>query len=155
MYQLVPILMLAAVGVVFFLLRGKMGGMAKQMAAAQAASVDAVRAQFSASRQAGESEIVCVHAQTRTMLKATLFVVGVTNHRLFLQQFGQPIRTFERRALSLQVHAQKWTDQGNMQVTYSEGWEAKVTLPGGESHVWRIYEQPGVAEWLRLASPPS
>jgi hypothetical protein len=27
-----------------------------------------------------------------------------------------------------------------MQTTISTGWQAKVSLPSGEKHVWRIYE---------------
>jgi hypothetical protein len=41
--------------------------------------------------------------------------------------------------LSLVIARKTFADVGNTQTTSIDGWEAKVSLPGGETHVWRLH----------------
>jgi hypothetical protein len=136
-WQIFPIILLVGIGVYVLFMRGKRGAGAKQM---YANGMAAISAAVAAQRRAGESDPACVMAVTRTTFKAKIFFLALTNHRLFVAESGGPARAFERSNLSLSVARKTWADVGNMQTTYSDGWEARATLPGGENHVWRIYD---------------
>ena len=147
-WQLVPILILAGVGAYVFLTRGKMRQAATQM---YTEAMAGLRAQCAAERRAGESEPALVIALTRSFFKAKVFYVALTDQRLFLQEPPGAVRTFPRDAtLKLAIKKKQFADVGNMQTTYSSGWEARVTLPGGEEHVWRLYDEwTGYADQAR------
>jgi hypothetical protein len=134
LYQIIPIVIVVLVAVYAVAFRNKGG--AGQMYAQGLAAIGAEARQ---QQRAGESEPACIMAMTRTTFKGKMFYLALTNQRLFIAEHGGSARGFERNSLALQIERKRWADIGNMQTTYSEGWEARATLPGGESHVWRIY----------------
>jgi hypothetical protein len=132
-------------GIAFFAVtRMKKLGAAAQ--SSYAAILAKLRADFAASRRAGESDAAFVMASTRNKLKKNQgFFVALTNERLLLQDLsatGAPMRAFDRAQVSVSAPRKKWTDQGNMQTTFSEGWELTINLPGNESYSGlRLYDR--------------
>jgi hypothetical protein len=136
-WQLFPVVMLLAVGGLVYVMRGKMQGAATQMYTEHIAQL---RAECAARRRPGESDPVCLIAMTKSMFESRLFFVGLTDQQLVLHEPPAAARAFDRPTVSLAVKKKSFADIGNTTATYSSGWEAQVTLPGGESHAWRIYE---------------
>lgn len=137
-YQLVPMIVLAGVVVIAFKMRAKLAVAAGEMYANEVAKL---RADFAAARRPNEGDPACVVAMHRTMMRAQMFFVALSDQRLVVASHGLPTRVFDRdRSLELSVARKRFADRGNMQTMYSEGWEARVVLPGGESHAWRLYD---------------
>jgi len=89
----------------------------------------------------GEPGAICLVATERKMLSSKLFYVAVTPRRLVLEQAGGDTRSFDRAGVQLAIKKKTFADVGNMQTTYSSGWELKLQLPDGERHTCRVYEQ--------------
>ena len=88
-----------------------------------------------------EPGAICLVATERKMLSSKLFYVAVTPRRLVLEQAGGDTRSFDRAGVQLAIKKKTFADVGNMQTTYSSGWELKLQLPDGERHTCRVYEQ--------------
>lgn len=138
-WQYIPILGVVAVVLYFALTASKRRGAAAEM---YTKGKEAIIAAAAAQRRPGETEPAVVVAQMRTTFKGKIFFVALTNQQLFVAEAGAQPRGFERRELSLSVERKTWQDMGNTYTTVSEGWEAKLTLPGNEKHTWRIYDAP-------------
>ncbi len=69
------------------------------------------------------------------------FLVGLTDQRLVLCELGTPTRSYDRNSgVQLAINKKRFVDSGNMQTTYSQGWEAHLSLPDGHSYMFRLYQ---------------
>ena len=135
-WQLFPIVIVAAIFIYTFKMRGRMRG---QAAALYGNAMQTLRASLADGASPGEAQPICVIATERKMLSARIFYVGLTDRRLVLFEPGKENRTFDRRAVQLSIAEKTFTDAGNMQTTVSRGWELKVALPDGTRHACRVY----------------
>jgi hypothetical protein len=129
----------------------------QQAQAIYAAEKERLRQQWALQRRDGETEPAFVVAMTRSMFKAEMFMLALTNRRLLLATISGPLRSFEPGTYSLSLAPQRWVDGGNTSTTVSSGLEGKFQA-GVEQHTWRIYdaiegyeEQPGCVHALRAA----
>ncbi len=133
-WQLIPILLVAGAFAAFSMRkqRGK-------IAQVHGDAVTALRSELAAGKRPDEGEPICVTATQRKLLSAKLYYLGLTNRRLVLTLAGGGSRSFDRAAVQLAIKPKTFADIGNMQTTYSQGWELRVALPDGEKHTWRVY----------------
>ena len=137
-WQLLPFVLLVGVGAWVLFARGRMGQMAATLYGEAMAQLSAECAD---QRRPTESEAITVIALSRSLLRARVFYLGLTNQRLFVKEAPSPPRAFDRDAsLALTIAKKRFADVGNMQTTFTSGWEARVALPNGEAHVWRLYD---------------
>jgi hypothetical protein len=132
--QLLPLVVLA---IVVATARSRMKRIQKAASSGLQELVGTLSQEFAAIRRPGESEAAFVSASTRNKLKANqALMVAVTNQRVFVKDLKTegPMRAFDRSSVRIAAPQTRWTDIGNMQVTYSDGWELSLRLPGGESY---------------------
>jgi len=130
-WQVMSLVLVIGVFGVSFALRKKLGAKA---AAFYGGGMTAFR------ERVAEPSAICLVATERKMLSSKLFYVAVTSRRLVLEQAGGDTRSFDRGSVQLAIKQKTFADVGNMQTTYSSGWELKVGLPDGERHTCRVYE---------------
>jgi hypothetical protein len=126
-------------------------------------AIATLREQCRLQRLPGESEPACIVAIVRSMFSGRLWLVGLTDRRLFMSDGVAPPRAFELgREVSLSFARKRFVDHGNTTITIIHGWEACIALPAGERHVCRVYDSlegyPEQAEelprYLRSFAPP-
>lgn len=143
-WQLISMVLVVGVFAASFAMRKKLAGKA---AAMYGGAMTELGAELASGRRPDEGAPICVVAIQRKMLSSKLYYVGLTNRRLVLKLAGGATRTFEREVVQLAIKPKTFADVGNMQTTYSQGWELRIVLPDGEKHVWRVYDQAeGLAE---------
>lgn len=142
-WQLISMVLFGGVVAATFAMRKTMRGKAALL---YDGVMPALRAEVVANRSPDESDPICVVATQRSMLSAKIYYVAITNRRVVLKLAGGETRSFDRGAVRIAIAKKTFTDIGNMQTTYSEGWELRVELPG-EKHAWRVYaEAYGIAD---------
>lgn len=136
-YQLFPIVIV--VGVVLYSLtaRKKLSARAGEL---YGGGFAAVLAALAPGQRPDEPAPICVIGTERKMISAKIFFIGLTSSRLALQLAGEPVQILDRAAVKLAMRAKTFADVGNMQTTYSTGWELVIEHAGGK-HVLRVYEQ--------------
>lgn len=137
-WQLVPIVIVAAVLGYTTVMRKKLGGRA---AALYGNAMTELHQAVAAGASPGEAPPICVVATERKMLSARMFYVGLTDRRLVLHEPGTGTRTFDRRTVQLSIKEKTWSDAGNMSTTISRGWELVLVLPDGTKHATRVYAE--------------
>lgn len=144
-WQLISVVMVVGVFAASFVMRSKLRGKAAEM---YEGAMTALRSEVASGRRADEADPIYFVAIERKMLSSKLYYVALTNRRLTLKLAGGETRVFERPAVELAIRAKTFADVGNMQTTYSRGWELRVTLPdGGGRHKWRVYDHAeGIAD---------
>jgi hypothetical protein len=135
-WQLFPIVLVAAIFIYSFKMRGRLGAKA---AALYGNAMQTLHQTLASGATPGEAQPICVIATERKMLSGRIFYVGLTDRRLVFFEPGKENRTFDRRAVQLSIAEKTFTDAGNMQTTVSRGWELKVALPDGTRHSCRVY----------------
>jgi hypothetical protein len=137
-WQVIPFAMFAAVAGLSFVVRRNMNARARVY---YTQAIGNLRFQCSTMLLPDESEPACIVALVRKTFSGRLFLVGLTNKRLFMSEGGEPPRSFELgREASLSFVRKRFTDHGNTTITITDGWEARIQLPAGEQHVCRVYE---------------
>ncbi len=143
-WQLISMLLVGGVFAASFAMRSKLRATAAQL---HDGVMPALRAEVVAGRSADESDPICVIATQRSMLSAKVYYVAVTNRRVVIKLAGGETRSFERSAVQMSIARKRFADVGNMQTTYTEGWELIVVLPGNDKNAWRVYaEAYGIPE---------
>ncbi len=132
-FGLVPVVFVYA-----FTMRRKLRGTAAEL---YSGAMESLRAEVAAGRQADEGEPICFQAIERKMLSARIWFAALTNRRLVVKVAGDAPRSFERRSVTMSIRAKTFADVGNMQTTYSRGWELTLALPDNTKHTWRIYSE--------------
>lgn len=132
LWQVLPFVLVIGVFGVAFAMRKKLGAKA---AAFYGGGMTAFR------ERVAEPGAICLVATERKMLSSKLFYVAVTPRRLVIEQAGGDTRSFDRGSVQLAIKKKTFADVGNMQTTYSSGWELKIQLPDGARHTCRVYEQ--------------
>jgi len=132
LWQVIPFVLVIGVFGVSFAMRKKLGAKA---AAFYGGGMTAFR------ERVAEPGAICFVATERKMLSAKLFYVALTPRRVVLEQAGGDTRNFDRGSVELAIKKKTFADAGNMQTTYSSGWELKIKLPDGERHTCRIYAE--------------
>ena len=138
MYQVLPIVLVIGVVAISFALRGKLRGKASEM---YANALSSLQADVASGRRPDEQQPIIFTAVERKMLSAKLYYVALSNRRMIIKLAGGDTQTFDRSAVQLSIRAKTFADVGNMQTTYSSGWELSVALPDRTSHKWRVYEK--------------
>ena len=138
MYQLLPIVLVIGVVAISFIMRGKLRGKASEM---YANALTSLQADVANGRRPDEQQPIIFTAVERKMLSAKLFYCALSNRRMIVKQAGGDTNTFDRSAVQLSIRAKTFADVGNMQTTYSSGWELTVGLPDRSTQKWRVYEQ--------------
>lgn len=136
-WQLFPIVIVVGVVLYTLTMRKKLEARAGDL---YRGGFDAVIASLGAARRPDESAPICVVGTERKMISAKIFFIGLTNHRLALQLAGAPVQLIDRTAVKLSMRTKTFADVGNMQTTYTSGWELVIEHAGGK-HVLRVYEQ--------------
>jgi hypothetical protein len=144
-WQLISLVLVVGVFAVSFVMRGKLRGKAAEM---YGGAMTALRGEVASGKRPDEGEPICFVAIQRKMLSSKIYYVGLTNRRLVLKLAGGETRAFDRHTVELSIKAKTFADVGNMQTTYSKGWELSVTLPdNGGRHKWRVYDHAeGIAD---------
>lgn len=149
-WQLFPLLLVGGAFVYTFTMRGKLAARSQAM---YGGAMDKLRATLAAGQRPDEAVPICFIATERKMMSANIFYLGLTSRRLVVQLASEDGRTFDRAAVRMSIRAKTFTDVGNMQTTYSQGWELELELPDGAGrHTLRVYEdaigipEHGVAE---------
>ncbi|MDQ3337782.1 MAG: hypothetical protein M4D80_21690 [Myxococcota bacterium] len=138
-WQLLPIVIVAAVFGYTFLMRGKLRGKAQEL---YGNAMSTLQQTLANGATPGEANPICVIATERKMLSARIFYVGLTDRRLVLHEPGKgDPRTFDRRTVQLSICEKTFSDVGNMTTTVSRGYELKLVLPDGTRHACRVYAQ--------------
>ena len=138
MYQVLPIILVLGVVAISFVMRGKVRGKTTEM---YANALSSLQADVANGRRPDEQQPIIFTAVERKMLSAKLYYVALSNRRMIIKRAGGDTQTFDRSAVQLSIRAKTFADVGNMQTTYSSGWELKLQLPDGERHTCRVYEQ--------------
>jgi hypothetical protein len=136
-WQLLSFGLVAAVVVVGFSMSKRLRGRAAE---AFGGALQTFQTEVAADARPGESAPLLVMATERKMLSAKLFWVAITNRRVVWKLAGGDTRSFDRQSVQLAIKKKTFADVGNMQTTYSSGWELKVVLPDGGKHTCRVYE---------------
>jgi hypothetical protein len=137
-WQLISFGLVAVVFIYAFKMRGKLGAKAAEM---HSGAMEALRTELATGREPDEGDPICFQAVERKMLSAKIFYVALTKRRLVIKLGGGATRSFDRQAVQMAMRAKTFADVGNMQTTYSRGWELKLALPDGTKHTWRVYDQ--------------
>ncbi|HEU0035651.1 MAG TPA: hypothetical protein VFQ53_33800 [Kofleriaceae bacterium] len=137
-WQVLSFGLVIAVFVVSFVMRGKLRGKAAEM---YGNAMTSLRADVANGRRPDEGEPICIVAIERKMLSSKLYYVAITNRRVIVKLAGGDTRSFDRSQVQLAIRAKTFADVGNMQTTYSRGWELAVALPDRTSYKWRVYDQ--------------
>jgi len=138
MYQVLPIILVLGVVAISFVMRGKVRGKTTEM---YADALSSLQADVANGRRPDEQQPIIFTAVERKMLSAKLYYVALSNRRMIIKRAGGDTQTFDRSAVQLSIRAKTFADVGNMQTTYSSGWELSVALPDHTNHKWRVYEQ--------------
>ncbi len=143
-WQLISMFLVGSIFAVSFAMRKNLHAKAAQL---YDGVMPALRAEVVAGRRPDESDPICMVATQRSMVSAKVYYVAVTNLRVVIKLAGGETRSFERGAVQMSIAKKTFTDVGNMQTTYTEGWELRLVLPGNEKHAWRVYaEAYGIAD---------
>lgn len=143
-WQLISIVFVAGIFGLTFFLKGRMKGQAGSFFSG---SMSAFRTDVAQHRQPGESDPIAIVATERKMMSAKLYYVAITDRSFLVQLAGTPTRRFDRAAVKLSCKAKTFADVGNMQTTYTSGYELVWTLPDGEKHATRVYDHAeGIAD---------
>jgi len=118
-----------------FTMRKKMGVKAAQVYG------DAMAAfRTEVGRRPDERDPLFIMATERKMFSAKLFHIAVSDRRFVVKLAGGETRSFDRNNVTATIRKKTFADIGNMQTTYSSGWELAFALPDGTKHTCRVYE---------------
>ena len=134
-WQVFPVVLVIAVFAYAFTMRKKLGAKAAQVYG------DAMAAfRTEVGRRPDERDPIFIMATERKMLSAKLFHIAVSDRRFVVKLAGNETRSFDRGSIRATIRKKRFADVGNMQTTYSTGWELAFALPDGTKHTCRVYD---------------
>lgn len=136
-WQLFPIVIVIGIVLYTLTMRKKLTARAGEL---YGGGFTAVTTSLATGQRSDESAPICVIGTERKMISANIYFIGVTNHRLALQLAGAPVQMLDRASVKLSMRPKTFADVGNMQTTYSTGWELVIEHATGKLAL-RVFEQ--------------